>query len=87
MPWMDVMDAMTEVAEGVNTTLVAKSLSEELGLEMPITEKLYQVLYEESDPLQATIELMGGTTRHELSGRRWRLFSFFRRNDRQGSRG
>jgi glycerol-3-phosphate dehydrogenase (NAD(P)+) len=82
IPLAEVLDAMTEVAEGVNTTLVAKNLSEKLGLEMPITEKIHQVLYEDADPLQATIELMGGTTRHELSGRRWRLFSFFRRSNR-----
>jgi glycerol-3-phosphate dehydrogenase (NAD(P)+) len=86
IPLAEIIDAMSEVAEGVNTTLVAKNLSEELGLEMPITEKLHQVLYEDADPLQATIELMGGTTRHELSGRRWRLFSFFRRNEGQTSR-
>jgi glycerol-3-phosphate dehydrogenase (NAD(P)+) len=85
IPLPEIIDSMTEVAEGVNTTLVAKNLSEQLGLEMPITEKLHQVLYEGADPLQATIELMGGTTRHELSGRRWRLFSFFRSNSRKRS--
>jgi glycerol-3-phosphate dehydrogenase (NAD(P)+) len=83
IPLAEILDAMTEVAEGVNTTLVAKNLSEELGLEMPITEKIHQVLYEGGDPLQATIDLMGGATRHELSGRRWRLFSFFRRGGRR----
>jgi glycerol-3-phosphate dehydrogenase (NAD(P)+) len=87
IPLAEVLDdLMPQVAEGVNTTMVAKNLSEELGLEMPITEKLHQVLYEDADPLQATIELMGGATRHELSGRRWRLFSFFRRNERQKSK-
>ena len=83
IPLAEILDAMTEVAEGVNTTLVAKNLSEELGLEMPITEILHRVLYEDGDPLQATIDLMGGATRHELSGRRWRLFSFFRRGGRR----
>ncbi len=80
IPLAEIIDSMTEVAEGVNTTLVAKNLAEEMGLEMPITEKLHQVLYEDADPLQTTIELMGGGTKHELSGRRWRLFSFFRRD-------
>jgi glycerol-3-phosphate dehydrogenase (NAD(P)+) len=78
-PLAEITDAMTEVAEGVNTTLVAHDLAEQMELEMPITEKLYQVLYEDLEPAKAATELMGGNTRHELSGRRWRLFSLFRR--------
>jgi glycerol-3-phosphate dehydrogenase (NAD(P)+) len=76
----DITESMTEVAEGINTTLVAHNLAEQLGLEMPITEKIYQVLYEDADPRQAAVELMGANARHELSGRRWRLFSLFRRS-------
>lgn len=75
----EITESMTEVAEGVNTTLVARNLAEELGLEMPITGKIHQVLYEDADPRQAAVELMGGNAKHELSGRRWRLFSLFRR--------
>ncbi|MBN1176502.1 MAG: NAD(P)-dependent glycerol-3-phosphate dehydrogenase [Dehalococcoidales bacterium] len=78
-PLGEIMESMSEVAEGVNTTLVATSLAEKLGLEMPITEKIYQVLYEDADPHQAAVELMGGNARHELTGKRWRLFSLFRR--------
>jgi len=77
-PLAEILESMTEVAEGVNTTLVATNLAEQLGLEMPITEKIHQVLYEDADPHQAAVELMGGNARHELSGRRWRLFSLFR---------
>jgi len=79
-PLAEITDEMMEVAEGVNTTLVAENLAEEYGLEMPITEKIHQVLYEGANPIQAASELMGGNVRHELSGRRWRLFSFFRRS-------
>jgi glycerol-3-phosphate dehydrogenase (NAD(P)+) len=75
----EITDAMTEVAEGINTTMVAHNLAHQLELEMPITEKIYQVLYEDADPKQAASDLMGGNARHELSGRRWRLFSLFRR--------
>lgn len=75
----DIIESMTEVAEGVNTTLVAQNLAQQLGLEMPITEKIYQVLYEDADSRQAAAELMGGNTKHELAGRRWRLFSLFKR--------
>jgi glycerol-3-phosphate dehydrogenase (NAD(P)+) len=77
-PLAEILKAMNQVAEGINTTLVAHNLAQQMGLEMPITEKIYQVLYENSDPKQAATELMGGNVKHELSGRRWRLFSLFR---------
>lgn len=81
-PLAEITEAMTEVAEGINTTLVAQNLAQQLGLEMPIAEKIHQVLYEGADPRQAATELMGGNVKHELSGRRWRLFSLFRRSRR-----
>jgi glycerol-3-phosphate dehydrogenase (NAD(P)+) len=81
-PLAEILESMRQVAEGVNTTLVAHNLAQQLGLEMPITEKIYQVLYENADPAQAAVELMGGNTKHELVGRRWRLFSLFRHQQR-----
>jgi glycerol-3-phosphate dehydrogenase (NAD(P)+) len=78
----DILESMNEVAEGVNTTLVAHNIAQKLGLEMPITEKIYQVLYENADCQQAALTLMGGNARHELAGRRWRLFSLFRHQQR-----
>ena len=75
----EILSSMTNVAEGVSTTLVAWNLAQKLGLEMPITEKVYQILYENADPRQAAVEMMGANARHELVGRRWKLFSFFRR--------
>jgi len=85
-PLAEILESMTEVAEGVNTTLVATNLAQQLGLEMPITEKIHQVLYEDADPRQAAVELMGGNAKHELSGRRWRLFSLFRRRKRTSTK-
>ena len=78
----EIISSMTGVAEGVPTTLVALNLAQKLGLEMPITEKVYQVLYENTDPRQAAVEMMGGDTGHELTGRKWKLFSFLRRHKR-----
>ena len=78
-PLAEIIDSMTEVAEGVSTTLVARNLAQQLGLEMPITEKIYQVLYENADTRQIAVALMGGNAKHELAGRKWRLFSLFRR--------
>jgi glycerol-3-phosphate dehydrogenase (NAD(P)+) len=66
----------------VNTTLVAHTIAQKMGLEMPITEKIYQILYEHADPEKSALALMGGNARHELAGRRWRLFSLFRHQQR-----
>ena len=78
-PVAEILSNMSGVAEGVTTTLVARNLADKLGLEMPITERIYQVLYEDADPRAAAAEMIGGNVRHELSGRRWGLFSLFKR--------
>jgi glycerol-3-phosphate dehydrogenase (NAD(P)+) len=70
---------MEGFAEGVGTTSAAWELAQQLDLEMPITEKIYQVLYRGVDPAQAARELMEAVATHELAGRRWNLFSLFRR--------
>jgi len=74
----EITDSMTGVAEGVSTTLVVWNLAQKMGLEMPITETLYRVLYEDADLRQVATELMTAGATHELAGRKWKLFSFFR---------
>ena len=78
----EIKDSMNGVAEGVSTTLAAWNLAQQLELEMPITEKIYQILYEGVDPHQVMVELLGAEGRHELVGRKWKLFSLFRRRRR-----
>ena len=78
----EITESMNGVAEGVSTTIAAWNLAQKLGLEMPITERIYQVLYEGADLHQAAIGLMEAEVKHELAGRKWRLFSFFRRRRR-----
>ena len=79
---LEITDSMDGIAEGVTTTSAAWGLAQQLELEMPITEKIYQVLYRGLDPRQAAGELMGAEAGHELAGRRWKLFSLFRRRRR-----
>ena len=74
----EITDSMNNVAEGVSTTLAAWNLAQKLELEMPITGKIYQVLYHGADPRQVMVELLGAEGRHELAGRKWKLFSLFR---------
>ncbi len=75
----EIMDGMEGVSEGVYTTKVAWTLARQRGLEMPITEKIYRVLYEGLSPREAASELMQAPVEHELTGRKWELFSFLRR--------
>lgn len=46
------------VAEGVETTRSFRRLSRRLGVEMPICEQVYQILYEKKNPRRALVELM-----------------------------
>lgn len=78
----EITGSMVGVAEGVSTTVAVRELAIKLGLEMPITEKIYQVLYKGVSPGQAVLNLMSAATQHELTGRKWKLFSFLRRRGR-----
>lgn len=54
----EILGGMRMVAEGVKTTLSTWQLAGRLGVEMPITEQVYRVLYEGKDPRQAVTDLM-----------------------------
>jgi glycerol-3-phosphate dehydrogenase (NAD(P)+) len=54
----EILKQMRMVAEGVKTTLSAYQLATRLGVVMPITEQMYQVLYENKNPQQAAADLM-----------------------------
>jgi len=49
---------MVMVAEGVETTRSTWALACKHKVEMPITEQVYKVLFEEKDPAAAVDELM-----------------------------
>jgi len=54
----EILNQMRMVAEGVKTTLSAYQLAVKLGVAMPITEQMYQILYQDKDPRQAVADLM-----------------------------
>ncbi len=62
----EILGDMQMVAEGVRTTLAARTLGERLGVDLPIIEQVYRVLYEERDPRLAAQELMTRELRDEL---------------------
>lgn len=54
----EIVGEMREVAEGVKTARAAYELSHRLGVEMPITNGVYQMLYQGKSPRDLEIELM-----------------------------
>lgn len=61
----EIRAEMNEVAEGVPTCRSARALGERVGVELPITEQMYQLLYEDKPPLDAVSDLLGRDLRHE----------------------
>ncbi len=60
-----VLADMRQVAEGVRTTRSVRDLSHRIGVEMPIVEQVYAVLYEDKNPTQAVRDLMSRAPRAE----------------------
>lgn len=55
----EVVASIAGTVEGVPTTAAALKLARELGVEMPITERIYHVLFEGLDPARAMAGLIG----------------------------
>lgn len=58
---------MTMVAEGVRTTKSCYNLARQHGVDMPILEQTYQVLYENKDCRQAVQELFQRSLKEEIN--------------------
>jgi len=54
----EILSGMQMVAEGVKTTLSAYQLAEKLGVEAPLIEQMYLILYQEKPARQAVQDLM-----------------------------
>ena len=62
----EVLENMGMVVEGVRTTKAAYQLSKKYNVEMPITETLYNVLFNHADVKSSVESLMNRTKKHEL---------------------
>ncbi len=60
-----ILQNMNSVAEGVTTTRSVRTLAQQLKVEMPITEKVYQILFKGVSPQTAIIELMTRSLKSE----------------------
>ena len=54
----EIMAEMRMVAEGVKSAESVYALARRLGVEMPITHKVYDILYGDKPARQAVLELM-----------------------------
>lgn len=62
---MQAMDAIDQVVEGLGTTKLVHELSQAKGIEMPITEQVYQVLYHKQSPKKAVETLLARKAKEE----------------------
>ncbi len=53
-----ILNAMNMVAEGVDSCKSVKQLAEKYKVSTPIVNEVYEVLFEEKDPVKATTDLM-----------------------------
>ncbi|MCL6493588.1 MAG: NAD(P)H-dependent glycerol-3-phosphate dehydrogenase [Ignavibacterium sp.] len=54
----EVLKSMEMVAEGVETTKSVNQLAAKYKVETPIANEVYQILFEDKDPIKATTDLM-----------------------------
>ena len=61
----DILGGMIMVAEGVQTSVSVKKLSEKLGIDMPISTEIYEILHKGKDAMESIKSLLGRTLKDE----------------------
>ena len=64
----EIQAGLGQVAEGVLNSRSTRALAHRYGVDMPICEAVYRVLYEDYSPHQAVVELMTRQTKPEVQG-------------------
>ena len=67
-PLKVILEGMRNVAEGVDTTVAALRMAEDLGVEMPIASYAYRVMFEGLEPERAVKGLMSRAPKSEWDG-------------------
>jgi len=62
-----ILSEMVMVAEGISTTKAVYELSQKLGVEMPITAAVYEMLFHRKNPNELVYELMTREPKEELA--------------------
>ncbi|OON38442.1 glycerol-3-phosphate dehydrogenase [Izhakiella australiensis] len=65
----EAQSSIGQVVEGFRNTKEVRALAARVGVEMPITEQIYQVLYCEKSAQEAALSLLGRTRKDENSPR------------------
>jgi glycerol-3-phosphate dehydrogenase (NAD(P)+) len=63
----EIMGSMPHTAEGITTTLAIRGIAHDLGVDMPITEVLNEVMYDGLSPRDAVAKLVEPPVEHELA--------------------
>ncbi|HEX5792873.1 MAG TPA: NAD(P)H-dependent glycerol-3-phosphate dehydrogenase [Rheinheimera sp.] len=63
----DAISSIGQVVEGYRNAKEVFNLAQRVGVEMPITEQIYQVLYQGKDVKLAALDLLGREKRDEVS--------------------
>ena len=63
----DAMQSIGQVVEGYRNAKEVFNLAQRVGVEMPITEQIFQVLYQGKDVKWAALDLLGREKRDEVS--------------------
>lgn len=66
MKLKDIISDMKQVAEGVKTAKSVHNLAKKEGVEMPISEMVYRILYEDKPAQDALVELMSRSLKPEV---------------------
>ncbi len=62
---LDILGEMKMVAEGVKTAEAVHALGKKLGVELPISDQVYEILYNDKAPADAVHDLMTRTLKPE----------------------
>ncbi len=61
-----IQDSTTAVAEGIHTTVAGRQIATRLGIEAPVTNAVYRILFEGVSPTQAVTQLMSRPEKAEV---------------------
>ena len=62
----EIKESMHMVAEGINTTKAVHSIAGDKKIDLPITEAVYSIIYDGSDPMEAVKKLMSRKFKSEV---------------------
>ncbi len=68
MTMQQILDEMNMVAEGVKTSHSVYKLAQQVGVELPICQQVYEVIYQDKPAAQAVKDLMSRDLKPELVG-------------------